>query len=186
MFKITLPCSGSVTDEVDVQVLINITGYVEAEPDLVATSAGEPASGPANGEQSSNLSSQGDQMQSDQATDSQKLRLVTHTLAIKRKKICTQHPVQVDQPARRPIRIDHWPPLAPPGHTSASTLAPTLRPPTSAGPESANVGQQTVSGFGQVWPRNNETGAPFCVVVQGALVALALDQIGTVLIAFAL
>lgn len=154
MFKITLPCSGSVTDEVDVQVLINITGYVEAEPDLLATSAAEqPLSGSA-GEQSTNLSSQSDQMQSDQAaTDSgaQKLRLVTHSLAIKRKKICTQHPVQVDQPARRPIRIDHWqPPLAPPAHT----LAPTLRPPTSAvGPELASAGLQTVSGFGrQVWP----------------------------------
>jgi hypothetical protein len=189
VFKITLPCSGKITDEVDVQVLINIMGLVpvssgpagqlqqdsqDAEEDadglgqsaaageasssvsdyqlaravqqqseLLAAGgqAGSPptsAGGPAN---SSTANSGADQMQADQqqaagepalgatgaaavgqtkrlAAGQQGLmqqppmRMVSHTLAIKRKKICTMHPVPV-QPAH-PRHPEIRPPNQPP------------------------------------------------------------------------
>lgn len=83
VFKITLPCSGRVTDEVDVQVLINISGQ-PAELDALEL-ADEPTSE----------------------------RLISYTLAIKRKKICTSQPIQV-QPRTAPnFVVNRWPPEQP-------------------------------------------------------------------------
>lgn len=107
-------------------MLINITGYVEiapandpsdqlasaqemlVNPPALSTSALqsgpiEQTAGGSADAASANSSSTFDSMQSDQAdSGAPKLQLVSHTLSIKRKKICTQHPVQVasSQPTR--------------------------------------------------------------------------------------
>lgn len=67
VFKITLPCSGRLSDEVDVQVLINITGLVEPSDAL-----------------------------------SGRARFVSHTLAVRRKKICTQQATLALKPWTQP------------------------------------------------------------------------------------
>lgn len=139
VFKITLPCSGRLTDEVDVQVLINIMGLVPVasasngqlvDGDLygaggesaVATQQASAELARAVQQQTELLtaaqanSSTGqngaEQMQADEANGrlggvqpkQPQMRMVSHTIAIKRKKICTQHPVPV-QPALRPNEV---------------------------------------------------------------------------------
>lgn len=189
MFRVTLPCSGKFTDEVDVSVIINITGFVPVDESIVgaadslpigsssaddedeleqnpaaaaaasaaaaagepavrtaATTGGEDASTSTVASSSSSLSTQSQPssagnssaatttaaagtdeasassrnlMQSDQEDSSSSahlqptrivLRPVSHTLNIKRKKICTMHPVPVQpntypptQPTQRPV-----------------------------------------------------------------------------------
>lgn len=95
VFKITLPCSGKVTDEVDVQVLINILGQVEEDSSLgVASSGNAEQHAPAPLEQAGRVS---------EAPETSS-RLVSHTLAIKRKKICTIHPMPVHpRPPTQPV-----------------------------------------------------------------------------------
>ena len=168
VFKITLPCSGKVTDEVDVQVLINILGWLPPADEfdlagarlggassvgrdsdegaaveqsgrdfggsadehqvaraLAAANSAGPSLGGGGGtadgapQPSSNGSAQAQQqdqqMQADEASagspaaasaaaaaagGAPQMRLVSHTLAIKRKKICTMHPVHVQPMAR--------------------------------------------------------------------------------------
>lgn len=105
------------------QVLISIAGQVPVdELDApLSTESVIPQLGPAISAASSrnagaapaSLASD-EPMQSDQAQ--QATRLVSHTLAIKRKKICTQHPVQV--------------PVQPRPATQTPAYEATVRPPT--------------------------------------------------------
>lgn len=177
VFRITLPCSGKFTSEVDVEVFINISGFVpvdEAPPSLaanfspgaasdedsaeagsaadmdaeasavaasaVAATPGGAGDGDESGgrEISASGGSAADQMQSDQAQDSTvaaaasekqpQLRQVSHTLAIKRKKICTMQPVLVHpniHPATQP--------------TQKPILAPAQSQPSSGSSSSANI-----------------------------------------------
>lgn len=111
VFKITLPCSGKLSDEVDVQVLINISGFVPVElgnldprsagssapgseltgaasssgnPDLAPNERPDPAPSP------SSAVPQSAEMSDSHAPS--RLRQVSHILAVRRKKICTQRP----------------------------------------------------------------------------------------------
>lgn len=190
MFKITLPCSGKLTDEVDVQVLINIAGLVPLSSDAAAneytdgtaaldsTAAGTPTQeqqadyqlaravhaqqnellnqaggnlslGGSSSSTTSGTTSppagsqQGDQMQADEAAGSAgkmraPMRHVSHTIAIKRKKICTMHPVPVPPvPSRAPDMIR--PPNQPPVSESSVVTPP--------------------GGGGNKWPSPKDSGA---------------------------
>lgn len=124
MFKITLPCSGKVTDEVDVQILINILGFVDDSQD-----SSSPSSSILDQQQQqqadqlqAQLASAESMMQSDQASEQSGKRLVSHTLAIKRKKICTVHPVPVQ--ARVPPLAKSQPPTSVPHTMDWSTQTP--------------------------------------------------------------
>lgn len=123
VFKITLPCSGKVTDEVDVQVLINILGSVDDSPDASSSSPSSSSSSSSLNSDQSQLDvspsqiAPADTMQSDQASDQQpaadKQHLVSHTLAIKRKKICTVHPVPVQPRVHQQPTKNQPPPETP-------------------------------------------------------------------------
>lgn len=122
VFKITLPCSGKVTDEVDVQVLINILGAIDDSQDLPPSSSSSSSSSPSpsslNSDQgqldvSPSQMASADAMQSDQASDQQATasnqHIVSYTLAIKRKKICTVHPVPVQPRVHQPSKNQQLP-----------------------------------------------------------------------------
>ena len=178
VFKITLPCSGKITDEVDVQVLINIMGLVpvaeerssdngSASGDQVGADQLDQVEQQQQQEQIAsdyqlaraiqqqqnelmaannyinNNNSGGNQsalgtdqplMQADESKDGSvqatqmnkrqrpQMRMVSHTLAIKRKKICTMHPVPVQPVASRQPEI-RPPNQAPSTQTLDSTAA---------------------------------------------------------------
>lgn len=147
MFKITLPCSGKVTGEVDVQVLIKITGFVPAD-ELEEAAYLEPASevlaANSSGLAEANL------MQSDEPPSNERLRLVDHTLAIKRMKICTMHPVPVPVQPKQPVQVAQAAPkqgfqmAAPAQPAPVSQARPENRWQQPAGNNAAQV--QQVSG----------------------------------------
>lgn len=142
------------TDEVDVQVLINITGYVSAA-DEELSGVQQPELG--------NATSADALMQADGGVLVDKMRLVSHTLAIKRKKICTQNPISVqamgqtppntaapaprlphvpvpdERPAQgssggEPLGLDKWP-TKPSGFRAPTTASQTtLQTPLQRGP----------------------------------------------------
>lgn len=162
VFKITLPCSGKRTDEVDVQVLINISGMVPVETNNNDMISGDqegtvsPAQDQLNADMQLasmtmarqqlataqqmatgdiNINST-DGMQSDEAVQPM-MRLVSHTLVIKRKKICTMHPVPIQPtpkvwPANQPTtRVPQVGPMHGDHPTAISTAPSTAMPPAN-------------------------------------------------------
>lgn len=139
MFKITLPCSGKVTDEVDVQILINILGYVDDSQDsssLSSSSILDEQQQQQADQFQAQLASAESMMQSDQASEQSGKRLVSHTLAIKRKKICTVNPVPVQHrvstlaKSQPPTPVPHtmdWSTQAPPQQVSVFVCVQTLK-----------------------------------------------------------
>lgn len=146
VFKITLPCSGKVNDELDVQVLINITGQIEQqdssadlESDLLDAANAQIDSA------SSSSSTQVESMQSDQAV---RWRQVSHTLTIKRKKICTAHPLPVQaRPAQSIVQHQPQPQLG--------ALQVANKSQNASWPAQRSQPTQTVS----FWPRNSKSAA---------------------------
>ena len=156
MFKITLPCSGKVTDETDVQVLINVSGQVlvDEEPQQAAglfselqdelpaaaaprassqaVGAAAPADNSTTPSGSTGTTTQEPQaatgaMQADEPQP-RRTKFVSHTLAIKRKKICTMHPVPAPVPNVHPATQPRAQVLPPPPPSPPLQLAQPAQP----------------------------------------------------------
>lgn len=150
VFKITLPCSGKVTDETDVQVLINISGLVPAdefgqaageEPlggqdQLVAEQVAQLARAEQQSASGANSTNVAELAASGMLADEAELvrptlRPVAHTLAIKRKKICTVAPLPVHgraivRPSTQPRLEPHSQPVPALGRPTVSSTTMTM------------------------------------------------------------
>lgn len=123
MFKITLPCSGKLTDEVDVQILIDVVGQLESAPQPNADTDDEQPTPTAGADDDT-----GSTGATGKAARSRRATVVAHKLAIKRKKLCLAAPQQ-QQAA-----------------VAAQHQLPAHRPATSVWPANNNVQQMVSSG----------------------------------------
>lgn len=126
VFKITLPCSGKLSAEVDVQVLIQLSCL---QPDLSSQAANNLQDGQQQADSNNSLNGL-DQQQ--QATT---FRTFSHTLAVRRKKICTQQA----QPVPLPLPLPPQPAIsAASSATQANNKLPRPHAPVNLGPAQPN------------------------------------------------